>query len=266
MSGAHARLDEAARLQERLHIPNPSPVAARKARVWVAQGKPDEALRWARERGLSVHDELSYFREFEHVTLARVLIARYKYEQAEESIREAMELLTRLLSAAEAGGRTGSVIDILALQALAHHTQGNLAAALEPLHQALTLAEPEGYVRVFISEGTPMAHLLSEAAAHGMMPDYVGRLLAAFRVEEQQGEVTSNSSPGPNSQLLIEPLSERELEILRLIAQGLSNREIGKRLFRALTTIKGHNRNIFGKLGVKNRTEAVARARELGLL
>jgi LuxR family maltose regulon positive regulatory protein len=219
-----------------------------------------EALGWARERGLSVDDDLSYLREFEHVTLARVLIAEYKSDRADRSIHEAMGLLEHLLKAAEEGGRMGSVIEILVLQALAHEAQGDIPLALAPLERALALAAPEGYVRIFVDEGLPMAHLLSEAAARGMMPDYTGKLLAVFQEDK------SYLPPVPPTQPHIELLSGRELEVLQLIAQGLSNREIGERLFLALDTVKGHNRRIYGKLQVHRRTEAVARARELGLL
>jgi len=192
-----------------------------------------------------------------------VLLARYKSDREEHSIHEAMELLECLLQAAEEGGRIGSVIEILVLQALAHETQDDNPTALLPLGRALTLAEPEGYVRIFVDEGRPMAQLLSEAAAHGIMPDYIGELLAAFEAEEQKSGDGSHLTP---AQSLVEPLSQRELEVLRLIAQGLSNRQISQRLFLALSTVKGHNRIIFSKLMVGSRTEAVARARELGLL
>jgi len=124
-----------------------------------------EALGWAHGRGLSVDDDLSYLSEFEHVTLARVLIARHKSDRAERSIHEAVGLLERLLKAAEEGGRTGSVIEIRVLQGLAHEAQGDISAALMPLQQALTLAEPEGYVRVFVDEGAPMAELLTRMNA-----------------------------------------------------------------------------------------------------
>ena len=184
-------LREAERLYFRSPLPDVRPVAALKTRVWIAQGRFTEALGWARERGLSVDDELSYLREFEHITLARVLIARYKSDRVEHSLHEAMGLLERLLKAAEDGGRTGSVIEILLLQALAHEAQGDLPhapapleRALVPLERALTLAEPEGYVRIFVDEGLPMARLLSEAAARGIVPDYIGKLLAAFETTD----------------------------------------------------------------------------------
>ncbi len=249
--------------------PDLRPVAALKARIWLKQGRLAEALRWLREQGLSVDDNVSFLREFEYVMLVRMLIAEYTSNGTDRSILEALKLLARLLQAAEDGGRMASVIEILMLQALAHKAQGNIPLALVPLEHALTLAAPEGYVRIFVDEGMPMAHLLSEAATQGSMADktggmsnYIRTLLAAFDTE-QKCEDNSSSSP---SQPLLEPLSERELEVLRLIAQGLSNREICERLFLALDTVKGHNRKIFGKLGVKRRTEAVARARELGLL
>jgi LuxR family maltose regulon positive regulatory protein len=259
-------LDEAERLYVGDFFPNVRPVAARKARVWVAQGRLGEALVWARDLGLSAHDDLGYLREFEHISLARVLIALYKNDREERSIHEAMGLLERLLQAAEEDGRIGNVIEILVLQALAHEAQCESLSAFVPLERVLTLAEPEGYVRTFVDEGPSMEQLLLEAAARGIMPDYTGKLLAAF---EAEGRIDSDDSPRPTppaSQPLAEPLSDRELEVLRLIAQGLSNREIGERLFLAIITVKGHNRNIFRKLQVRRRTEAVARARELGLL
>ncbi|QIN83279.1 helix-turn-helix transcriptional regulator [Rubrobacter tropicus] len=266
LDGALDLLQEAERLYVSDFYPNVRPIAALKARVWAAQGRLGEALDWAREKGPSVEDDLSYVREFEHITLARVLIAEHRCDRADRSILEATGLLQRLLQAAEEGERPGRVIEILVLQALAHHVQGDTPAALVPLERALTLAEPEGYVRVFVDEGRPMARLLFEAAAHGILPDYAGRLLAALEAEEDRSEDQSHPPPALPAQSLAEPLSQRELEVLRLIAQGLSNREIGERLFLALITVKGHNRNIFRKLQVRRRTEAVARARELGLL
>jgi LuxR family maltose regulon positive regulatory protein len=271
LDGALELLDEAERLYVSDFFPNVHPIAAIKTRMWVAQGKLGEALNWAREQGLSPDDKLSYLREFEHITLARILLALYKSDHADRSILEVMGLLERLLKAAEEGGRTGSAIEILALQALAHQAQGDSPTALMPLHRALKLAEPEGYVRTFLDEGPPMAQLLSEAVARGIMPGFIGKLLAVFVAEEQKSEGKSNLPPAlpeghRGGESLSEPLSQRELEILRLIAQGLSNREISQRLFLALNTVKGHNQKIYSKLQVQSRTEAIARARELDLL
>ncbi len=151
----------------------------------------------------------------------------------------------------------------MVLQAAALHMNGDKDKAVHLLCDALTLAEPGGFIRLFVDEGLPMADLLSAAAAQGMMPDYIGKLLAACEAEGHKSEDTSYRPP---AQPLIEPLSPRELEVLHLMAQGLSNQEICERLFLALSTVKGHNRKIFGKLQVQRRTEAVARARELGLL
>ncbi len=271
LDGALDLLDQAGRLYDANFSPNVRPIATRKTRVWVAQGRLNEALGWAREQGLSVENELSYLNEFDHITLARVLLARYQSDHADGSVSEVMGLLERLLKAAEEGGRKGSVIEILVLQALAYHAQGDLPAALLPLQHALALAEPEGYVRMFLDEGSSMMQLLREASAREIMPDYTDKLLAAFEAEKQQSEDKPDLPPAlpeghRDGEPLIGPLSQRELKILQLIAQGLSNREIGERLFLALDTIKGHNRKIFEKLQVQSRTEAIARARELGLL
>ena len=170
-------------------------------------------------------------------------------------------------------------IQILILRTLAEKALGREDAAVGVMLQALALAEPGGFIRIFVGEGAPMAQLLLEAASHGIMSDYIGKLLAAFEAEKRPvlaaspGKSEDNPDLTPailaghrNGELQIEPLSQRELEVLRLIAQGLSNREIGERLFLALDTIKGYNRKIFDKLQVQSRTEAVARAHELGLL
>jgi LuxR family maltose regulon positive regulatory protein len=271
LDGALDLLEEAERRYVRTPVPIIRPIAALKTRIRIAQGKIAEALDWVRTRDLSVDDDISYMHEFEHMTLARVLIALEKRGLVDGSIHDAQGLLERLLQAAEEGGRKGSVIEILVLQVLAHEVQGNFAPALVSLERALTLAEPEGYVRIFVDENLPMARLMSEAAAHGVMPDYTGKLLAVFEAEKQKSEDKSYLPPAlpeghRDGESLIEPLSQRELEVLQLIAQGLSNREIGERLFLALDTIKGHNRRIYDKLQVQSRTEAIARARELGLL
>ncbi len=259
--GAVALLDEAERLHVRGPVPDLRPVAALKARVWAAQGNLGEALAWAAEHDLAFDDALSYLREFEHITLARIFIAQFRHGRDEQALQQAVTLLARLLAAAEAGGRTGSALEILVLQALAYEVRGETDRALAPLARALTLAEPEGYVRLFVDEGAPMEKLLATAVSQGIVPGYAGRLLASFNAETNSRESVHSAA-----QPLVEPLSERELEVLQLVAEGLSNREIAGRLFLALPTVKGHNRNIFSKLQVSRRTEAVARARELGIL
>ena len=246
--------------------PNVRPIATRKVRVWVAQGRLGEAQGWVREQGLSVENELSYLHEFDHITLARVLLACYQSDHADGSISEVMGLLERLLKAAEERGGKGSVIEILVLQALAYHAQGDLPAALKPLQLALTLAEPEGYVRMFVDEGPPMAQLLLEAASRGIMPDYTGKLLAAFEAEQPS---SAGESPLPTPlavQPLIEPLSQRELEVLRMFKTELSGPEIARELVIALSTVRTHTKSIYNKLNVNNRRAAVKRAAELNLI
>jgi LuxR family maltose regulon positive regulatory protein len=164
----------------------------------------------------------------------------------------------------EAKGWQDERLKVMVLQAVALHMNGEQDKAVQLLCDALALAAPGGFIRLFVDEGPPMAHLLAEAAASGMMPDYTGKLLAVLEADAQKRENTS--SLPPPAQRMFEPLSPRELEVLHFMAQGLSNQEMCERLFLALSTVKGHNRNIFGKLQVQRRTEAVARARALGLL
>jgi LuxR family maltose regulon positive regulatory protein len=257
LAGALDLLNEAERLYVSDFFPNVRPVPALKARVWIAQGRLGEALGWAREQGLSVADDLSYLREFEHITLARVLMARHAGERAERSVDEAARLLERLLLAAEAGGRTGRVIEILVLRVLAHQALGDIPAALASLDRAVTLAEPEGYVRVFADEGPAMASLLRAAAKQGIRRDYVRRLLAAASGPEHSS---------PTEQALIEPLSERELDVLRLLGTELDGPAIARELMVSLNTMRTHTKNIYTKLAVTSRRAAVRRAAELGLL
>jgi LuxR family maltose regulon positive regulatory protein len=256
LDGALDLLHEAEHLYVRDFFPNVRPVAASISRVWVAQGRLGEALGWAREQDLSVADDLSYLHEFEHITLARVFLAHSKGDRTGRSIFEAIGLLERLLKAAQEGERTGSVIEILVLQALAYQTQGDIPAALMALQRALTLAEPEGYIRMFVDEGPPMTVLLQEAAKHGIAPNYVRHLLAALDSAEEST---------PVKQVLIEPLSERELEVLRLFRTDLNGPEIAGELIVSLNTVRTHTKNIFSKLGVNNRRAAVRRAEELDL-
>ncbi len=256
LDGALDLLNEAERLYVGDYFPNVRPVPALRARVRVAQGRLGEALGWAREQGLSVDDDLSYLREFEHITLARVLLARYQDERAEASVHEATRLLERLLRAAEEGGRTGRVIEILVLQALAHQMLGDIPAALVFLQRVVTLAEPEGYVRVFIDEGPPMASLLRALAKQGTAGNYVRRLLAA---------ATETEHDGPIRQDLIEPLSDRELDVLRLLGTELDGPAIARELVVSLSTVRTHTKHIYAKLAVTNRRAAVRRAAELGL-
>jgi LuxR family maltose regulon positive regulatory protein len=211
--------------------------------------------------------EPNYAREREQLVLARVLLA----EQTPEA---ALRLLERLHDLAAAQERVGSVLEIRALQAPALHAAGDQVAALAALAEALTLAAPEGWLRVFVDEGPPMAALLGKLAAPAqgratvaaqVPPAYLGRLLDAFEraglpvlARPRRGAVVVAG--------LIEPLSARELEVLQLLAAGKPNQAIAEELVVTLETVKSHVAHILGKLGVANRTQAVARARELGLL
>jgi LuxR family maltose regulon positive regulatory protein len=186
-------------------------------------------------------------------------IAQARKLTEEGGVEEALALLERIYESARAVEGIGLMIEARTSKALIHQSQDDLDHALEALKDALSLSQAEGYVRTYVDRDAPMAQLLAQVAAQGFMPDYTTRLLAAFDTSAK-GDTTSHPQP------LVEPLSKRELEILELVAQGLSNREIGERLVLALSTVKGHNQNIFGKLQVQRRTEAVARARELGLL
>ncbi len=247
-------LAEAQRVYVKNPVPDLRPIAALKTHLYLKQGRLAQAQAWVRERGLSPTDEITYLHEFEYLTLARVLMA-------EKQIPSALALLDRLLQAAEVGKRLGSVIEISIVQALAYQSHGNTPAALAALDRALTLAEPEGYIRTFVTEGEalrlPLGKMKNE---DGRLKDYVRKLLAAF------GTRPDIQSSAFNPQPLVDPLSPRELEVLRLIEQGLSNQEIADRLFLAVSTIKGYTRTLFDKLQVQRRTEAVVRARELGLL
>jgi LuxR family maltose regulon positive regulatory protein len=251
-------------LYVRTTVPDFHPIDALKARMYLRQGRLSEALAWARERGLSVDDDLSYLSEFEHITLARVLIAQYKNDPLAGSIHEAIDLLERLLQAAEAGRRMGSVIEILVVQALALQAQGNVSLALASMERALTLAEPEGYIRIFVDEGEPMRSLIEKQSCgqEKTFLGYVDKLLAAFA----QPTIIPQSKTNDLQSIVIEPLSERELEVLRLLGTELSGPEIAHKLIVSLNTLRTHTKNIFNKLGVNNRRAAVRRAEELNLI
>ena len=258
LDGALLLLEEARQVYVGDFSPNVRPVPASAARLLALRGRFGEALDWAREQGLSVDDDLSYLREFEHVTLARVLLARYTAQRTGASADEVARFLHRLLTAAETGERTGSVIEILVLQALTHHARGDTRAALAALERALTLAEPEGYVRVFADEGAPMASLLTAVARQRIPSSYVRRIVDACGHPGESAPVTEHG--------LVDPLSERELQVLRLLATDLGGPAIARELVVSLNTLRTHTRNIYAKLGVTSRRSAVRQAGELNLL
>ena len=263
LEGALALLDEAQRVLIRGPLPDVRPVAALKARVWLKQGRLAEALGWAREQGLSVNDEVCFTHEFEYLMLARVLIATGKGDRKAGSLEEAKRLLERLLQAAETGGRMGSALQILLLQALAFQTQDNLPHALAALERAMALAEPEGYVRSFVDEGEGMRLLIEKQSRNRDHPlsAYAEKLLAAFT----QPAAAPKTAIINQKSTMIEPLSERELEVLKLLRSELSGPEIAQHLIVSLNTLRTHTKNIFNKLGVNNRRAAIIRAEELDL-
>jgi len=269
LAGAFALLDEAERQYVRNPLPD-RPIAALKARLWIRQGQLTEARSWVREQHLSPDDDLSYLREFDHLTLARVLIAEYQTDRVDDALRAALSLLQRLLQAAEAGGRNGSVIEILMLQAFAHHAQGNTPSAITSLERALSLAEPEGYVQLFVDEGELVrllimdCRMLIEKRKRGQdhkLISYADKLLAAFTpTSPLPSEIRNQQSA------MVEPLSERELEVLKLLGTDLSGPDIARKLSVSLNTVRTHTKNIYSKLGANNRRAAIRRAEELGLL
>lgn len=267
LDAALALLDAAERVYAGDYSPNVRPVAALKTRIWIAQERLREARAWAQDRSLSTADSLSYLREFEHITLLRLLLADQQCQPTERLLHEARTFLARLLNAAEAGGRMRSVIELLLLQARIDHRCTDTPAALAALERALTLAEPEGYMRVFLDEGAELAPLLRRAAVSGGVRAFAEELLAAFAAESQVMDAAPHTPAPPATALpLIEPLSQRELEILRLFATELSGPEIAQSLVIALSTVRTHTKSIYGKLNVSSRRAAVKRAGELGLL
>jgi LuxR family maltose regulon positive regulatory protein len=257
LDGAVELLSDAERRYLTDFSPPVRPVSAVKARLLIVRGNLPEAWAWTRANGLSAQDELTYVREFEHLTLARLMLAQATRDRASAPVDDVLGFLDRLLAAAAGGQRAGSVIDILVVQALTHHAGGDRAAALAVLTRAIGLAEPEGYVRIFADEGPPMAALLKLAGRQPGAPSGARRLLAA---------VVAAEGPTPTDQPLIEPLSERELEVLRLLQGDLDGPDIASELAVSLATVRTHTRNIYAKLGVNSRRAAVRRAAELGLL
>ncbi|HEV7204258.1 MAG TPA: LuxR C-terminal-related transcriptional regulator [Jatrophihabitans sp.] len=255
LDAALTLLDEAVHVYAGDYAPDVRPVPALRARLRIRRGELSEAASWAAGRGLSPGDDLSYLREYEHVTLARLLLARHQAEPEGTALEDAVALLERLLDAADAGGRHGTVTEILVLLALAHQARAELPEALDRLERAVVLAQSEGNVRVFADEGQPMATLLRTLARRTVAPAFVRRLLHA-----------TTSAPTPTDQALIEPLSNRELEVLRMLATDLDGPDIARRLSVSLNTMRTHTTHIYTKLGVTNRRAAVRRAEEIELL
>ncbi len=225
------------------------------ARRSLAEGRLLDAAQWAAQRGFTLEDAVPLEQEMDYLTWARVLI-----EQGRTA--DAVQILDRIHADARQAGRGGALVETLALQALAYQAAGSLDQALEALAEALLRAEPEGYMRTFLDEGPPMAALIQQAGMRGIMPAYTSRLIAAFK----EAYELPKARLVPVTGALVEPLSAREMEIVQLLARGATNQEIAEQLSIALTTAKKHVSNIIGKLGVSNRSQVAARARDLGLL
>jgi LuxR family maltose regulon positive regulatory protein len=229
------------------------------AHLRLAQGDIAAASRWTQESGLSADDAVSFQLEYEYRTLARVLIAQNRCE-------EGLELLARILRVEEDAQAWGNVIDALVLQAVALAHQGRSEQALDTLGRALALAEPEGHIRTFVAESAQMRDLLLQSAARGIAVEYVGNLLAEMARELGEARDQPSAMSLPSQSSLLEALSARELEVLRLLRTNLSSSEIAEELFIARSTVRSHIKSIYGKLAVHSRREAVERAQELGLL
>ena len=234
---------------------------AHQARLWLQSGNLRAAYEWQRKCGLTLAEPLPYHRQFEYLTLVRILIS-------ERRGHEALLFLDPLLTMAADTERGNDILEILVLKALAYHAQGDLKRALVELAEALCRAEREGYIRTFVDEGAPMAVLLQHMLGWGVTVAYVKQLLRLFATGIENGKLgpesdnTTIQTNGP----LAEPLTKRELEVLRLVTAGNSNEDVAQLLSIAPTTVKKHLGNILGKLDAKNRTQAVAKARVLGLL
>ena len=260
-------LEEAERVYVGDFSPPVHPIHASRARVLTASGDLAAAAAWARDHDLRADDDLSYLHEYEHVTLARLLLAEHHSGYSTTALRDATALLDRLLAAADAGARAGSVIEIEVLRSGAYQASGNMHAALSALEHAVDLAEPEQWMR-FIIDADPALHdVLTTLAARRPGSPYVGTLLA------RSGQGPSAPSRAPSSvqstapqSALLDPLSDRELDVLRLLASDLDGPAIARELIVSLNTVRTHTKRIYTKLAVNNRRAAISKAHQLGLL
>ena len=237
------------------------------ARFWLERGNFPQVFQWLQSHGLLEKPITERIKEIEKyggineffITENQILI---RYTIAQNKPENAIEIISPILDYSKKKGNKRRLIELLLLKAIALHQQDKLNPALESLQVAFSLAEPEGFQGVFIDEGKRIISLLNLAINHHICPDFAEKLLRKILLEQS----STNASPQTISGHVIEPLSEREIEVLSLIAQGFSNTEIAKRLFISLSTVKGHTTNIFGKLGVKNRTQAVSFGRSIGII
>ena len=253
---------------ERVYVadfqPNVRPIPAIRARMLAARGDLPASLHWAREHRIEADDTLSYMREYEHVTLARVLLAQHAAEGHPRVLQDAVGLLQRLLATTEEGGRTGTTIEVLTLLALARQTAGDDDAALDALERAVALAEAEGFVRVFLGHGEPMTALLTALCRRRPDSTHLRHVLDAVG-PSTRGTAVRTPDPTPGDRL-VDPLTGRERDVLRLLASELDGPSIARELVLSLNTVRTHTKNIYAKLGVTSRRAAVIRGHQLNLL
>ncbi|HET9859649.1 MAG TPA: LuxR C-terminal-related transcriptional regulator [Nocardioidaceae bacterium] len=269
-------LDQAAALYRPGFYPDVRPVAAIRARLQIASGDLSSAAGWARVRGVDVDEEPAYLREYEHLTLVRLLLAAHRAARpidlsgTDYPVAAALALLDRLHAAAADAGRDGSVLEIRMLQALAHHAHGDVPRALAALGQALVeTPEPDSYVRLYLDEGAPMLDLLDHTINADAGNDPAARHEDAARVQRQARRLLERAGPPVEAaveQSLVDPLSQRELQVLRLLDSDLTGPQIARELYVSLNTVRTHTKSIFTKLDVNTRAAAVRRAHERGLL
>jgi LuxR family transcriptional regulator, maltose regulon positive regulatory protein len=264
-------LDEAERVYTGDYSPPVHPIHATRARVLAASGDVAGGFAWARQHHLAADDDLSYLREYEHLTLARVLLAEHRTTGSSDALGQAVGLLDRLLAAAQAGGRDGSTIEVEVLRALALRAADRPDASVAALEHAVDLAAPDGWIRSFVDAGPEMADALSELALRRPASGFVQELLRATSPADRKAavsppELVATARPGLSSEPLVDPLSERELDVLRLLGSDLDGPAIARELVVSLNTVRTHTKHIYTKLAVNNRRSAISRAHQLGLL
>lgn len=258
-------LKEAERHHIRSPVPEARPIRTQMVRLWLAEMRFDQAAAWAARSGFDLDDDVTFLGEFGLMTFARVITADVTSQISRQEAAKLLALLSRIKDAAVVGARIRSAVEASLLLALAHQALGDVSRGLTHLEFALASAEEQGLVGIFVDEGPSIAPLLSRASAHGINASFTEELLAGLAAQPVFG-AQPHESVDRVLGALPDPLTPRELEVLRMIADGLSNDQICGRLHRALSTVKGYNQSIFEKLQVGRRTEAVARARELNLL
>ena len=260
LDGAVTELERASSLYLPGFFPDVRPIPAVLARIQISQERLAEAWDWAHEHHVAVTDDLSYLAEFGHLTLARLLIAQHRADDDPAGLEDALALLDRLLNRAHKAGRGGTVIDVHVLRALAHDARGERHEALAQLDHAVAEGVPNGYARLFLDEGAPMKELLQAAEARPGSRGLVRAVLGAGASGAGKATVPRAATP------LLDGLSEREVEVLQLLATSLTGPEIARQLFMSINTFRTHSRHIFTKLDVKTRRAAVLRAAQLGLV